>query len=194
MCAGGLPEAHGDRSILQGARCVGWSGGHRHCSNPIRCLISGLAEARLVLAWKDPPTQGDSYQLCSPMTLKVLGRGSPVLGAGQHLSPLWGSAREPDFPNPPLLVPSAAHGKSTLPGARAWTEVGPLLSQPNLLSTGPGLWLLPGTLPLAPWGILIQNPHLVCAPLHQNGAPVWLISILWFIWRLLKQTLGDRQR
>ena len=77
---------------------------------------------------------------------------------------------------------------------RLLLEVGPLLSQPNLLSTGPGFWLLPGPLRLAPWGILIQNPHPVCAPLHQNGAPVWLISILWFIWRLLKQTLGDPQQ
>ena len=96
---------------------VGWSGGHRHCSIPIRCLISGLAEARLVLAWKAPPTQGDSYQLCSPKTLKVLGRGSPT--PPQFLVPVsiyLHCGGLPDFPpSPPAL--SAAHGKSSLLGA-----------------------------------------------------------------------------
>ena len=47
---------------------------------------------------------------------------TPILGTGQHLSPPQRMAREPVLPPLPLTF-SAAHGKFTRLGARAWREV-----------------------------------------------------------------------
>lgn len=61
------------------------------------------------------------------------------------------------------------------------------------------LWGLSPGFPRSPvcWPykkFLYKIHTLFVFPIYQNGAPVWLISILWLIWMLLKQILGDPQQ
>lgn len=89
---------------------------------------------------------------------------SPDPGASQCLSPLWGFAREPDFPPSPLVL-SAACGKSTLLGASAWREVSPLLSQAP--SAVQGSWALasPRTPAAGPMGnSYTKSPSCLYSP------------------------------
>lgn len=202
VCAGGVPEVHRDRGIPQGTRNVGWSGGHSLRDAgiaPIPSEVSSQALQKLGWCWP-----GRTFILKETVISHVAhdteglvtwsSHPTPILGTGQHLSPPKRTAREPVLPPLPLTF-SAAHGKFTHLGARAWREVAresPLL--PPAKSDVP--WVLGSGFSqdpclLATWGILMKNLHPVCVPLHQNTAPVWLISILWLIWKLLKQTPGD---
>lgn len=113
------------------------------------------------------------------------------------LTPLQGTVRKPVFCPLPLLL-SAACGKFTSLGTGAWRKVArESLLHPRAFANAPqimGSTFSQGPLSAGHMGILVQNLYPVCFPLHPNGAPVWLISILWLIWRLLKQTLGDPQQ
>lgn len=146
----------------------------RHCSSRIQCLLAGLAEAGLLLAWKD---------LHPPAISRVAHDAEGLASWSSHptqflcwstLISFAGNCQEAGLPSSSLTL-SAAHGKFIGLGARAWREVvrgGPLLPQAMAgvpLVLGPGFSQDPCL--LVTRGILMQNPHPVWFPLHQNGAP-----------------------